>query len=455
MESPGATVLVVDDDPAVGVVLRALLEQAGVQAIHEASGQAALERLGSSPVDLVVTDLRMPGMDGIELLRRVVESWPDIPVIMLTAHGTVSTAVEAMRIGAADFLLKPFEREEVLYAVRKALQSTEQLREQPPRRATLESRIIGDCRAMRELAELVQRAAQTTATVLIRGESGTGKELVARAIHSRSPRHQAPFVPVHCAALPETLLESELFGYEKGAFTGATARKPGRVELAEGGTLFLDEIGDQSLGTQVKLLRLLQEKEYQPLGASRTHQADVRFVIATHRDLEAMVRAGEFREDLYYRANVLALWLPPLRERGQDVVQLSRHFCRTLAAQNARPGLELAGPAVGILERQGWPGNVRQLQNFIERLVILADGPIITAEEVERELGRQPVLSERTPSGATAGPGATLRSRLQQAEREAVLSALAHARQNRSLAARLLGVSRRTLYNKLDELGIE
>jgi DNA-binding NtrC family response regulator len=448
-----STVLVVDDDPAVGVVLRALLEQAGFEALHERSGEAALERLGSAPVDLVVTDLRMPGMDGIELLRRVVRSSPEIPIIMLTAHGTVSTAVEAMKLGAADFILKPFEREEVLEAVRRALQSTQQARERPPRRATLDSEIIGECAAMRELADLVERAAQTSATVMIRGESGTGKELVARAIHSRSPRRSRPFVAVSCAALPESLLESELFGYEKGAFTGATARKPGRVELAEGGTLFLDEIGDQALGTQVKLLRLLQEKEYQPIGSSRSRPADVRFVVATHRDLEAMVRAGEFREDLYYRTNVLPVWLPPLRERGRDIAALSHYFCRTLSAQNGRPGLEFARGAVALLERQSWPGNVRQLQNFVERLVVLADGPALTAAEVERELGRQPPLSQR-PSGETSAGDTTLRSRLAEAERAALVSALERAQQNRTLAARMLGISRRALYNKLTELGI-
>jgi DNA-binding NtrC family response regulator len=359
-----------------------------------------------------------------------------------------------MKLGAADFILKPFEREEVLEAVRRALQSTQQARERPPRRVTRDSEIIGDCPAMRELADLVERAAQTSATVMIRGESGTGKELVARAIHSRGPRRSRPFVAVSCAALPESLLESELFGYEKGAFTGATARKPGRVELAEGGTLFLDEIGDQSLGTQVKLLRLLQEKECQPIGSTRSRPADVRFVIATHRDLEAMVRAGEFREDLYYRTNVLPVWLPPLRERGRDIAALSHYFCRTLGAQHGRPGLELGEGAVALLERQSWPGNVRQLENFIERLVILADGPSLAAEEVARELGRQPPLSQRPPPGESSAQDTTLKSRLLRAEREALVNALERAQQNRTLAARMLGISRRALYNKLSELGI-
>jgi two-component system response regulator AtoC len=297
-----------------------------------------------------------------------------------------------MQAGAADFVLKPFEREEVLYSVSKALQATQRSRRQPPRRPTPTTELIGESEPMQELVELLQRAAQSTATVMVRGESGTGKELVARAIHAHSPRGSGPFVVVHGAALPEALLESELFGYEKGAFTGAAARKPGRVELAEGGTLFLDEIGDLSLGMQVKLLRLLQEKEFQRIGSTALQKADVRFVLATHRDLEAMVRAGEFREDLYYRANVLPIWLPPLRARGQDVSLLASHFCATLAAQHGRPGLDLQDAAIELLQRQSWPGNVRQLQNFLERLVILAEGSEINAEQVSRELERQPEL---------------------------------------------------------------
>jgi two-component system response regulator AtoC len=455
MESQGATVLVVDDDPAVGMVLTALLEQAGLEAIHEASGATALERLGSVPVDVVITDLRMPGMDGMHLLERLVVGWPDIPVIMLTAHGTVSTAVQAMKAGAADFVLKPFEREEVLFSVNKALQATQRLRRQPPRRAAFPTDLIGESQAMQQLGELVRRAAQTAATVMIRGESGTGKELVARAIHTQSPRRGGPFVAVHCAALPETLLESELFGYEKGAFTGAVARKPGRVELAEGGTLFLDEIGDLSVAMQVKLLRLLQEREFQRIGATVAQQADVRFVVATHRDLEAMVRTGEFREDLYYRANVLPIWLPPLRERGHDIALLAHHFCETLAAQHGPGGLRLEPAAVALLEREKWPGNVRQLQNFMERLVILADGPRITAEQVQRELARQPGFQPEAATDRADGEDASLRSRLCEAERGAIIHALERAKRNRSLAARILGISRRTLYNKLEEYGLD
>jgi two-component system response regulator AtoC len=454
-----ATVLVVDDDLAVGKVLTALLPQAGLEAVHEPSGAAALQRLESAPVDLVLTDLRMPGMDGMELLRRVVQGWPDVPVIVLTAHGTISNAVEAMKAGAADFMLKPFDREEVSYTVQKALQSSRHLREKPPRQTGLPSAMIGECEAMRALGDLIQRAAQTSTTVMIRGESGTGKELVARAIHDQSGRRAGPFVPLHCAALPESLLESELFGHEKGAFTGATSRKPGRVELAEGGTLFLDEIGDLPLPMQVKLLRLLQEKEFQRIGGTRVQRADVRFVAATHRDLEAMVRAGEFREDFYYRISVFSIELPPLRERGEDIALLSRHLCRTLSAEHGRAPLELEDAAIDLLRAQDWLGNVRQLQNFIERLVILTDSPVITAETVEPELARLPDLSRPGPSAAEAGSadqGTTdLKSRRSDAERRALLEALERSRHNRSLAARILGISRRSLYNKLEEFGIE
>jgi two-component system response regulator AtoC len=457
MADERATVLVVDDDLAVGKVLTALLQQAGLQALHEPSGEAALRRLESAPVDLVLTDLRMPGVNGMELLRRVAHGWPDVPVIMLTAHGTIANAVEAMKAGAADFMLKPFDREEVSYTVQKALRSSQHLREKPPRQTRLPSAMIGECEAMQVLGDLIGRAAQTTTTVMIRGESGTGKELVARAIHDQSPRRTGPFVPVHCAALPESLLESELFGHEKGAFTGATSRKPGRVELAEGGTLFLDEMGDLPLPMQVKLLRLLQEKEYQRIGGTRIQRADVRFVAATHRDLEAMVRAGEFREDLYYRISVFPICLPPLRERDEDIALLSRHLCRTLSAEHGRAPLELEDAAVDLLQAQSWAGNVRQLQNFIERLVILTDGPLITARAVEPELARLPDLSR--PSTAEPGSGdpgsADLKSRRTDAERQALLEALERSRHNRSLAARILGISRRSLYNKLEELGIE
>jgi len=288
--------------------------------------------------------------------------------------------------------------------------------------------------------------------VLVRGESGTGKELAARAVHERGPRKDKPFVRVHCAALPDALLESELFGYEKGAFTGAACRKPGRVELAEGGTLFLDEIGDISASTQVKLLRVLQEREYERLGGTQTLKADVRFIAATHQDLEAMVQARTFREDLFYRLNVVPVWIPPLRERTPEIEGLARQFAVELGQKNGRGPLGVEDGAIALLRAHAWPGNVRQLQNFIERLVVLGTGPTLTAAEVQKELARSG--SQSPGKAAPADAQITLESRVRDAEIDALKDALARAGGNRNLAAKVLGVSRRTLFNKLSAYGV-
>jgi two-component system response regulator AtoC len=340
-------VLVVDDDAAVGTVLAALLAQAGMKAKHVVSGEAALRALEHEPADVVVTDLRMPGMDGMQLLSRIAAMSPGLPVIMLTAHGTVPLAVEAMRTGAADFVLKPFDREQIVFVVRKAMYAARHSEGREAAASTTQAPLVSSSPAMREVNELVARAARSTATVLIRGESGTGKELAARAIHDQSRRSKGPFVVIHCAALPDTLLESELFGHEKGAFTGAVCRKPGRIELADGGTLFLDEIGDVPLTMQVKLLRVLQERTFERLGGTESVKVDVRFVAATHQDLDAMVRAKAFREDLYYRLSVVPIVTPPLRARTGDIAPLvaqrqgrRRHRARRGRAPRAR---ELAG----------------------------------------------------------------------------------------------------------------
>jgi two-component system response regulator AtoC len=297
--------------------------------------------------------------------------------------------------------------------------------------------------------ELIGRVAKGASTVLLRGESGTGKEVAARTIHEQSPRSKGPLVKLHCAALPDTLLESELFGYEKGAFTGAVTRKPGRVELAAGGTLFLDEIGDISPSLQVKLLRLLQEKEFERLGGTATLKADVRFIAATHRPLEELVRRGEFREDLFYRLNVVPIRLPPLRERPEDIGPLVRHFAATLGEANGRRGLTVEPAALALFEQQPWPGNIRQLQNFIERLVVLCDGPVMKEADVKRELNRSHELT-----GAPTGDAVSLDDRRKGAERQALEEALKKSGNNRTVAARILGVSRRTLYNKLEEHGL-
>jgi two-component system response regulator AtoC len=442
-----ARILIVDDDPALGVVLEALLRQAGYIPRVVQSAEAALVAIERHAVDVILSDVKMPGMDGLDLLKLLGERRPDLPVVLLTAHGTVPLAVEAMKRGAADFLLKPFDRDELLFVVRKSLAAGDRAvaPDLPP------GGLIGDSRNMREVRVLIERSARGLATIMIRGESGTGKELVARAVHEASPRRDGPLVKIHCAALPETLLESELFGYEKGAFTGAATTKPGRVELADGGTLFLDEIGDIPLPMQVKLLRLIQEKEFERLGGRQTLRVDVRFVAATHRPLEEMMARGEFREDLFYRLNVVPLWLPPLRERGGDVALLARRFCAAHGLLNGRPSAAINDDAIALLAKQPWPGNVRQLENFVERLVVLSEGPAIGVAEVQGELGRQGVPAARPaePSGRL-----NLDERRRQTELGALEDALRQARNNRTVAARLLGVSRRTLYTKLEEHGL-
>jgi two-component system response regulator AtoC len=448
-------ILIVDDDAAVGTVLGAILRQAGMSFHHALSGAEALTLLDKRAFDAVITDLRMPNMDGMELLARVTQGWPEIPVVMLTAHGTVQLAVEAMKAGAADFVQKPFDREEILFVVEKVLTNAKRAANAAPEPADARE-LIGASSVMREVHALIERAARTTATVLLLGESGTGKELAARAIHEQSARKGKPFVKLHCGALPDNLLESELFGYEKGAFTGAVNRKPGRVELAEGGTLFLDEIGDITPATQVKLLRVLHEREFERLGGTQTLKADVRFVAATHRDLASMAARGEFREDLYYRLNVIPVLLPPLRARPEDIEALVLRFS---ASHGSRVRFE--PEAVALLRAQRWPGNVRQLQNFVERVVVLSDGPTITAADVERELGRKVMAPGSTASSGESGGAqadgaatASLDARVRDAEKDALKNALEKAKGNRTLAARLLGVSRRTLYNKLEEYGV-
>jgi DNA-binding NtrC family response regulator len=455
-----AKILVVDDDRAVGMVLAALLTQAGYDAQHVSSGEQALAALAGRRLDAILSDVRMPGMDGLELLAAVKKRAPEVPVILITAHGTIPLAVEAMKAGAAEFLLKPFDKDEVVYTIGKALAGAEARAQRPPEPEVREDGpVLGKSAAMKDAMQRLEKAATTMATVLLRGESGTGKEVAANELHRLSKR-AGPFVAVHCGALPEQLLESELFGYEKGAFTGAIARKPGRVELAQGGTLFLDEIGDVSLAVQVKLLRLIQEREFQRLGATSLEKADVRFVAATHRDLEAMVREGTFREDLFYRLNVVPVVMPALRERREDVEPLVRRFVSALGERNGRPKTTIDASAIAAMTSASWPGNVRELSNFVERLVVFAAEDTITQADVERELaqrGQGPKVAATEPksSGAAATTtGSSLDAQRSDAERAAVKDALARAHGNRTQAARLLGVSRRTLYNKLAELQI-
>jgi DNA-binding NtrC family response regulator len=450
-------VLVVDDDAAIGKVLCALLSQRGLETKWVGSGEEAVQELDARPWDLVLSDVRMPGMDGMALLDHASAKFPGLPIVLLTAHGSVALAVEAMKRGAADFVQKPFEKDEIGFVVTKALEGSRNKREAVPALVSDRS-FVGESAAMKDVFATIRKVAASNATVLVRGETGTGKELVARALHETSPRKDEPFVRVHCAALPENLLESELFGYEKGAFTGATQQKPGRIELAHKGTLFLDEIGDISPAVQVKLLRVLQERELERLGGTKTVRVDIRVVAATHRDLERMIADGEFREDLFYRLNVVPLVIPPLRERTDDIARLVRHFVAELGPSCGRGAMTIEDGAVALLETQPWPGNVRQLQNFVERLVVLSDGSSIGRADVEREIAKTVRPSDRpTPlvSTSTSSGDQSLDARRRESEKQALVNALTQSGNNRTRAARLLEVSRRTLYNKLREHGLE
>ena len=372
-------VLVVDDEANMRRVLSALIRRDGFETVEAANGVVALEILDEAEVDAVLTDLKMPQMNGIELLAEVRRRRVGIPVIMLTAHGTIGSAVEALKRGAFDFLTKPFEPDEIRQVVTKAvatrkLEETETCIEpdEDPDRL-----LLGRSPALRAIKQVIERVAPTAATVLISGESGTGKELVARSLHQHSGRHEQPFVKVNCAAIPEGLIESELFGHEKGAFTGAAVQKPGRFELADGGTLFLDEIGEMPLPAQPKLLRAIQEGRFYRVGGTGTISVDVRIVAATNRELEEEVRAGRFREDLFYRLNVVPITLPTLSERREDVPSLAKFFLHRVPERLGVGARSLSAEALTTLARHDWPGNIRQLENTIERATLLSDGPSI------------------------------------------------------------------------------
>ncbi|MEN9580635.1 MAG: hypothetical protein RJA70_3644 [Pseudomonadota bacterium] len=460
-----ASVLLADGDLATSRHLAHELALAGIEIHCVTDDKGVLLAMQKHAFDVVFVDSGLQAMGGLRLLEKLVERWPDVPVVLTADGGNVSAAVNAVKAGAADFLSKPLEPDEVVFTVRKAMTAAANNDDDPPATTYAPSLgIVGSSVAMAEVLELVKRAATGTATVLLRGESGTGKELLAKRVHELSPRRGGPFVKVHSAALPDQLLESELFGYERGAFTGATSRKPGRVELAQGGTLFLDEIGDISAATQVKLLRVLQEREYERLGGTETLKADVRFVAATHKNLEDMVSRGQFREDLYYRLNVIPIIAPPLRERPDDIAALVKHFCESISQANERPLPEIDEAGLSLIEGYDWPGNVRQLQNFIERLIVLSDSARIPTGVVRKELGRLRMMGASRPPPAPGLPvgrqlgelslGVTvleLDEAVRRAEKKALERALSKASGNRTVAARILGVSRRTLYNKLAE----
>jgi two-component system response regulator HydG len=445
--SDAPTLLVADDDPGLRESLQRTLQREGYRVVLASDGHAALERLQAGGIDLVLTDLKMPGLTGIEVLRAVKGLAPDVDVILLTAFGTVEEAVSAMKEGAYDFITKPFRGEQLRKVVVKALERRALIKQNRALQQELEAlrgrgQVIGGSPAFRRMMTLVAQVADSSATVLIQGESGSGKELVASAIHERSPRRSGPFVPVNCAALPETLLESELFGYERGAFTGAAGRKEGRFELADGGTLFLDEVADLSPVTQPKILRVLQEGEFERLGGTKTIRVDVRIVAATNQDLANMVREKRFREDLYYRLNVITVTVPPLRERREDIRLLAQHFVRVYAAKNNRRLDGLTDDAIRRLEAYQWPGNVRELENVIERGVVLARGALIDVADLPEEI-----------AGATPLPEGVLPVRigtpLAEAEQRLIEETLRAMKGNRKLTARVLGIDPKTLYRKL------
>jgi two-component system response regulator HydG len=444
-EQSGVRLLVVDDDPAVRQALGRTLEKAGYEVVLAEDGQAGLDRLRQGDLHIVLADLKMPKLSGLELLRAVKAIAPDVEVIVITGHGTVEDAVEAMKEGAYDFIIKPVKRVQLEKTVRKAVEKQALVFQNRALQRRLDElhgggQIIGGSPAMLRTMELVKQVAPSTATVLIQGESGTGKELIAGAIHHGSPRRDRPFIRVNCAALPETLLESELFGFEKGAFTGAVARKEGRFELADGGTLFMDEIGDLNLATQAKLLRVLQEGEFERLGGTRTLRVDVRLVAATHASLATLVREKRFREDLFYRLNVITIELPPLRDRREDLPLLAQHFLRRFSAKNAKPIVGFTDETTEVLQAYAWPGNVRELENVIERAVVLTRDPMISPADLpEAIVGSEPVGRHLViPIGTP----------LEDVEDRLIEETLRYTKGDKTLAAKLLGIATRTIYRR-------
>ena len=439
-------ILVVDDEPANVTAIRRVLEREGLPVRTASNGREALEALRAEPIALVITDYQMPGMTGLELLKSVAKLSPETDVIMITAFGSIEMAVEAMKLGAYDFVVKPFKRHALLSPVRRALEKqglvveNRRLREELSRTMG-KRRIIGQSIVMREMLELVDQVAPSSATVLITGESGTGKELVARAIHSGSHRSGKPFVAVNCAAIPDTILEAELFGYEKGAFTGAMARREGRFERASSGTLFLDEIGEMEPHVQVKLLRALQEGEIERLGGAQTIKVDCRIVAATNRDLMEDVKAGRFREDLYYRLNVIGVELPALRLRLDDVPLLAHHFLGSYSRKNNKNIEGFSQDAMDVLSSYEWPGNVRELENVIERAVVLSRTDTIGVSELP------PKIRNSTPTVRTIS--IPLGTPLDEVEQRLIQETLKMTNGDKRLAARLLGIATRTIYRKL------
>jgi len=501
-------VLVADDESNMRRVLEAILRREGYDVVTAANGLDAVSEMNRD-IRTVITDLKMPGLDGMGLLRKLQQDYPEVPVVMITAHGSVESAVEAVKLGAFDYLEKPFEQEQIRQIVAKAMKTHELARRDArPEAPTARGRfhLIGEAPAIRQIFAVVEKVADTPSTVLITGESGTGKELVARALHENSSRHKGPFIKINCAAIPRTLMESELFGYEKGAFTGAVGAKPGRFELAHGGTLFLDEIGEIPIEMQVKLLRVLQESEFERVGGIKTIKVDVRLVTATNRDLTREIAEESFREDLFYRLNVVPIHIPPLRDRREDIPLLVEHFIAKFNDRLKKQIARISDEAVARLTVYNWPGNIRELENMMERTMLFCEGPEIHARDLPPEMF--PVTSDVTPTAAVAaasgglavaaaaarpgqapaaeadeddsGVGLTgstgpttltsmpavssgaaagslkeaVRAETERVERELIVRALEETSGNVTQAARKLKISRKSLQTKMKEFGL-
>jgi nitrogen regulation protein NR(I) len=467
---PKAThILLIEDDTSLAANLCDVLREDGFTVTVCHRGDEGLRRAGTEECDVVLTDLRLPGLGGLELVRQLHETQPRLPVVLMTAHGTIETAIEATKLGAYDYLQKPFEMPGLIGVLHRAAEASRLMREPvtlPD--APVESRtaLVGTSHAMQDVCKEIGRVAAKPVTVLIRGETGTGKELIARAIYQHSPRAKAPFIAINCAAIPENLLESELFGHERGAFTGADRRRIGRFEQANNGTLFLDEIGDLPPNTQVKLLRVLQQQTFQRVGGAEAVSVDVRVLAATHRNLEAMIREGKFREDLFHRLNVVCLQLPPLRERREDIPVLVRHFLRKYAGDFDVENPTISPDALAALQSDPWPGNVRELENMTRRLLLGARGLSINAEDVRQTLAARNAEAAQAGRSFAVFAGELLaraqKGELQdahariiaEAEREILTLAIAQAEGNQAKAARWLGLSRFTLREKLKLLGL-
>ena len=446
-------ILVVDDEHSIRKVLQALLMREGHAVDLATNGAEAISRLGEESYELVITDLRMPGVDGMELLGFCAQQLPGLPVIVITAHGTVDTAVEALKLGAYDYITKPFEQDELRMVIDKALRREEASRGVLHEDAAGRFAIIGRTPSMKQVYSLIEKVADSPTTVLIGGESGTGKELVARALHDHSSRSPGPFIQVNCGAIPEALFESELFGYEKGAFTGAVASKPGRFELAHGGTLFLDEVGELPLDLQVKLLRVLQSGSYERVGGVRSLTSDVRVVAATNRDLIREVKRGAFREDLYYRLNVIPIRLPPLRERAEDIPLLVEHFLAKFNTRLGKAVRSVTPEAMAALMAYGWPGNIRELENLMERSVLLADAPTLGVRDLPG-LGSPALEPEDGEDVDELGLKDYVRVYTARLERARIQRALEQEEGNVTRASRRLGISRKSLQTKMKDYGL-